>query len=139
MKFFLFALITFFLCSCGKKGHETSGVKSDEILTVDLEKEIRDLANKGLHFSRLSNLQDPKRPMTLYCSNTTSLNSEKIDRLMTFSQLLQSEKQETYFINKWEISKVVLLQLIQEAKETLEEDPYASVCPQIYLAIQNPY
>ena len=141
MKFFLFALMTVFLYSCGKKDHEADGVKRDEILTSDgdLEKELRNLANKGLHFSRFSNLQDPKRPMTLYCSNTTLFNSEKIDELMTFSQLIQSEKQETYFINKWEISKVALLHLIQEAKKTLEQDPYTQLCPQIYLAIQNSY
>ena len=143
MNILMLIIMGFFISSCGKNTHDSASILADETdpmakQTTSLEQEIQYLLSSGLHFTRFSNLQDPRRPMTLYCSNTTSLNFEKIERLWDFSKRLQKYNQETYLINKVEVNMTVLLQLVQDAVKTLEQDPYSPTCPQIYLAIQNP-
>ncbi|WPU65708.1 hypothetical protein [Peredibacter starrii] len=95
------------------------------------------LSKSGLHFARFSNLQDPKRAMTLYCSNTKSQNYEKIEKLRLFTELLKFDNQSNYLINKADLSTETIFQLIEDAIEMLEHDPYSTTCPQIYLAIQK--
>lgn len=137
-----FLILLFLICSCGDNNHDSDSTLANETDFINkqatsLEEEIQHLLVSGLHFARLSNLQDPKRPMTLYCSNTASLNHEKIEKLLAFSELIESDNQETYVINKIEVKNTVLLQLLQDAARLLEQDPYSSTCPQIYLAIQS--
>lgn len=142
MKLFLVIVLGFFICSCGKSKEKKNSPSMSEVDTITkqeqmIEKEIHNLLESGLHFARLSNLQAPKRPMTLYCSNTATLNHEKIEKLQRFAESLRTDNQETYLINKMEVKSSVLLQLVQDAARFLEKDPYSTTCPQIYLAIQS--
>jgi len=127
------------LVSCGKDGNKSSqsllSPKSEKLgISQNTEAFIQDLPHKGIHFARLSNMQDLKRPLAIYCSNTALQNYEKVTEL---NNLLETLSSEIYFIDKKQISKDELILLIGNAIKALEADPYTTTCPKIYLSIQE--
>lgn len=136
-------ILLFFIVSCGEKNHSSKSIKESEPHPTPVKESFsfeahqKKLTSKGIHFARLSQLQNVNKPLTIYCSNTTLLNHEKIEELLKLSNNLQQSTITEISIEKKIIDKQFLLILIQEAINSLEVEPYSSTCPKIYLTIQD--
>lgn len=93
------------------------------------------LENMGIHLLGKSNLTDLGNPPVIYCSNTDSLNFEKIEMLNQLKQFLIDEELSYFLIDLIKIDKNILSKMIQNSILLLETDPYSRFCPQIYLSI----
>ena len=142
MKTNLFVLILFLIAACGGKNRSNSS--SPAISELDSLKEEfsfisiqQSMIQKGIHFTRLSQLQDFKRPIAIYCSNTMTLNHEKVEALATLIESLLISEVIQIHIDKAFIEKEVFIDLIEKASNELQAEPYSNTCPKIYLAIQS--